>query len=235
MRPRTGMAGEFAVESVVVGVRQEGGGTDEYRTWPASPAEMFRSTAPWRASTRCSSWASVIAEPRRRHRAPAMPAASCSRHARSQASRQRRAAARASIRRGYAATAPAMAYLAPTAPVSAGHRSTRVGATACRAKQRPLPQSSTRHRAGLTAGPLAARGTASYVAHGGACPGARLLHSRCDSGSASPARYRFRVDALAEASSAFRASNGPSEQCSGMMSRAATPPASGRGPKQGPK
>ncbi len=48
MRPRTGMVGEFAVESIVVGVRREGGGTDEYRTWPASPAEMFRSTAPWR-------------------------------------------------------------------------------------------------------------------------------------------------------------------------------------------
>lgn len=31
MRPRTGMAGEFAVESVVVGVRREGGSTDEYR------------------------------------------------------------------------------------------------------------------------------------------------------------------------------------------------------------
>lgn len=48
MRPRTGMAGEFAVESVVVGVRREDGGTDEHRAWPASPAEMFRSTAPWR-------------------------------------------------------------------------------------------------------------------------------------------------------------------------------------------
>ena len=45
MRPRTGIAGEFAVESVVVGVRREDGGTDEHRAWPASPAEMFRPTA----------------------------------------------------------------------------------------------------------------------------------------------------------------------------------------------
>ena len=48
MRPTTGMSGEFAVESVVLDVRREDGGTDEHRAWPASPAEMFRSAAPWR-------------------------------------------------------------------------------------------------------------------------------------------------------------------------------------------
>ena len=48
LRPRRGMAGGFAVESVVMGVRREDGGSDEHRAWPACPGEMFRSAAPWR-------------------------------------------------------------------------------------------------------------------------------------------------------------------------------------------
>jgi hypothetical protein len=42
------MAGEFAVETVMVVVRREDGGTEEHPAWPVSPAEMFRSAAPWR-------------------------------------------------------------------------------------------------------------------------------------------------------------------------------------------